>query len=58
MAAPTGWSWLAYTVDQDDGGPLLCLEAARFSLGDERWRPVPLAVRVVGGMPRVHGLAM
>jgi hypothetical protein len=32
--APTGWSRLAYTLEQADG-PLLCLEATRSGTGDE-----------------------
>jgi hypothetical protein len=34
MAAPTGWSRLAYTLEQDDG-PLHCLEATRSGTDDE-----------------------
>ncbi|WP_454051534.1 hypothetical protein [Cellulomonas sp. Marseille-Q8402] len=26
---PSGWSWLAYTLEQPDVGPLRCLEASR-----------------------------
>jgi hypothetical protein len=35
MAAPTGFSWLAYTLEQDDGGPLHCLEATLSGTDDE-----------------------
>lgn len=35
MAAPTGWAWLAYTVDQAEDGPLRCVEATRVSADGE-----------------------
>ena len=35
MTASTGWSRLAYTLEQDDGGPLHCLEATRSGTDDE-----------------------
>jgi hypothetical protein len=35
MAVPTGFSWLGYTLEQDDGGPLHCLEATLSGTDDE-----------------------
>jgi hypothetical protein len=35
MAAPTGFSWLAYTLEQDDGVSLHCLEATLSGTEDE-----------------------
>lgn len=35
MTAPTGWARLAYTVEQDVGGPLRCLEATLSGTDDE-----------------------